>query len=82
MRALKEQLLPEKTWSLPAGWTWTITRVIHCMPEEQTDGWRVTLFGSGTPVIEVIHRSQEHACAVALSAAAEIYPSTFKGYAS
>jgi len=67
------------TWELPNGWTWNIVRVIHCLPEDQVDGWRVTLTRDGAATIEVIHRSPEHARAVAIDAAREIYPGTFKG---
>ena len=68
------------TWSLPNGFTWSIVRVIHCLPDDQVDGWRVTLRANDTDVIEVLHRNAEHARAVALDAAAELYPSSFRGF--
>jgi hypothetical protein len=72
-------MVPE-TWNLPTGWTWHIVRVIHCLPDDQVDGYRVTLSANDVVVIEVIHRSADHARTVALDAAFELYPGSFKGY--
>jgi hypothetical protein len=70
--------LPDTFWDLPAGWTWSIVRVIHCLPDDQTDGWRICLAHDRSTVIEVLHRDVEHAKAIALEAAGQLAPSSFK----
>lgn len=81
MKAKVEARLPESTWSVPVGWSWSIVRVIHCMPDDQVDGWRVQLQRSNNTVIEVIHRDLNHARAIACEAAGEMFPATFKEWA-
>lgn len=71
-------VMPGDFWDLPAGWTWCITRVIHCLPEDQLDGWRVQLVFRNQNVIEVTHHDVEHARAIALEAAGETWPASFK----
>jgi hypothetical protein len=80
MRKAHTLTLPEPSWSLPNGWRWTTLRVVHVMPDDQVDGWKVVLCGNDTPMIEVIHRDLEHAQRIALSAAAEMYPVAFKEF--
>lgn len=72
--------LSGELWVLPGAWTWTVCRVIHCLPDDQTDGWRVTLRHGERTAVEVVHRNLDHARAVALEAAAEIYPHEFQGW--
>lgn len=73
---------PPETFSLPEGWSWEITRVIHCLPDDQCDGWRCSLVCAGIARIEVLHRNQHHARAIALEAAGELYPEVFPQWAS
>ncbi len=80
MRVKVECMVPESTWSVPVGWNWTIVRVIHCMPDDQVDGFRVCLRRNGGDVIEVTHRDLNHARAIAMEAACELFPGTFKGW--
>lgn len=76
--SLRTKAATPEQWSLPTGWTWHITRVIHCLPDDQVDGYRITLFARDTPVIEVLHRDQHLACEIAIDAACEIYPTLFR----
>lgn len=72
--------LSGEEWALPGAWTWSLCRVVHCLPDDQTDGWRVTLAHGERTSVEVIHRNLAHARAIALEAAAEIYPHEFHGW--
>lgn len=81
MVATKREMVPT-SWALPKGFTWDIVRVIHCMPDDQVDGWRVVIYMTDHPVIEVIHREAELAREIALDAALQIYPGSFKGFRS
>lgn len=66
----------------PAGWEWQVTRVIHCLPDDQCDGWKVVLYRSRYASVEVLHRNRDHARAIALEAAGEVYPDEFPQYAT
>lgn len=72
--------LPAEIWVLPGAWVWTVVRVIHSLPEIEVDGWRVTLQHGQRTAVEVIHSNLNHARAIALEAAAEIYPHEFQGW--
>jgi hypothetical protein len=70
--------LGDQLQQLPSGWKWEVVRVIHCMPDDQVDGWRISLLFRDNRVIEVIHRDGELARRIALDAAREIWPVEFK----
>lgn len=74
-------VLPPDFWRLPNGWSWRITRVIHCLPDDTTEGWRVILSHKELDSVEVVHRDRDHARAIALEAAGELYPTIFVAWA-
>lgn len=67
---------------MPDGFAYDVVRVIHAMPDDVVDGWKVVIHHDQLPAIEVIHRNLAMAKSVALSAAAELFPDYFKGWDS
>lgn len=79
MRKLTAELWQALPPELPDGWTWQVVRIVHVMPDDTVDGYRVSLACRNHTVVEVIHRDQLHAQRIALEAAADIWPAQFKG---
>lgn len=79
MRRLTSPLIPELPPNLPAGWTIHVVRLVHVMPDDTVDGYRVCLAWRDNVVVEVIHRDAGLAQSIALDAAADIWPGQFKG---
>lgn len=82
MATVDPTLWDAKLKRLPRGWGWQVTRVIHCMPDDQVDGWRVLLSAGESQRIEVTHRNLDHARVIALEAAGELWPDAFPQWSS
>lgn len=82
MAPTPETVIERAFATMPAGWRYAVVRVIHAMPDDQVDGWRVEIYRGLSLRIEVIHRVRHMAAAIAFEAAGQEYPDQFPEWAT